>query len=131
MVINYCEKQQQWMKFILIGGLNTLFGYSCYALFIYIGMRYPLALLLSTCIGVLFNFKTIGRFVFARTNNNYFLKFVTVYGGIYFFNMILIKFLESFTNNFYLAGLVAMVPAAIIAFILNKFIVFRDRYETD
>lgn len=94
-------------------------------------MRYPLALLLSTCIGVLFNFKTIGRFVFARTNNNYFLKFVTVYGGIYFFNMILIKFLESFTNNFYLAGLVAMVPAAIIAFILNKFIVFRDRYETD
>ena len=93
------------------------------------GLPYPVALLLATCIGVLFNFKTTGTIVFANANNDYFLKFVIVYGFIYLFNMTFIKFMELFTSNLYLAGFVAMIPAAILGFILNKYIVFRERYE--
>jgi putative flippase GtrA len=115
----------------MVGGLNSLFGYSCYAFFVFIGVDYPFALLLSTCIGVLFNFKTTGKIVFANANNDYFLKFVAVYGVVYFFNMALIKLMEIFTDNLYLAGFVAMIPVAILAFVLNKYVVFRERYETN
>ncbi len=125
------KTQQQLVKFILVGGLNTLFGYSCYALFVFMGMSYPLALLLSTCLGALFNFKTIGKMVFANANNERFLKFVAVYAGIYLFNIALIKSLESFTSNLYFAGLIVMIPAAILSFVLNKYVVFRERYETN
>ena len=124
------KTQQQLAKFILVGGLNTLFGYSCYALFVFLGMSYPVALLLSNCSGVLFNFKTTGKIVFASVNNDCFVKFVAVYLGIYLFNMALIKFMELFTSNLYLAGFIAMIPAAIIAFVLNKYVVFREQYET-
>ena len=123
------KTQRQLATFIIVGGLNSLFGYSCYALFVFMGLPYPVALLLATCIGVLFNFKTTGKLVFANTNNDYFLKFVTVYGFIYLFNMAFIKFMELFTSNLYLAGFVAMIPIAILGFILNKYIVFRERYE--
>ena len=123
------KTQRQLVKFILVGGLNSLFGYSCYALFVFMGLPYPVALLLATCIGVLFNFKTTGTIVFANANNDYFLKFVIVYGFIYLFNMTFIKFMELFTSNLYLAGFVAMIPIAILGFILNKYIVFRERYE--
>ena len=119
------KTQEQLVKFILIGGLNTLFGYSCFALFVFLGVSYPLALLLSTSFGVLFNFKTTGKFVFSCANNDYFFKFVAVYGCIYFLNMALIQCMALFTNNLYLAGFVAMIPAAIVAFFLNKYVVFQ------
>jgi putative flippase GtrA len=125
------KTQQQLIKFIMVGLLNTVFGYSCYAFFLFMGLSFPLAVLVSTCIGVLFNFKTTGRIVFASANNDYFLKFTAVYGIVYFFNIALIKLMEFLTSNLYLAGFVAMVPAAILAFVLNKYLVFRERYETN
>ena len=125
------KTQQQLIKFIMVGIMNSLFGYSCYAFFVFLGISYPFALLLSTCIGVLFNFKTTGKIVFSSTTNDYFLKFVAVYVIIYFFNMTFIKWMELFTNNLYLAGFVAMIPAAMMAFVLNKYVVFREQYETN
>ena len=46
------------IKFILVGILNTAFGYSLFALFIFLNMHYSLAVFLSTVLGVLFNFKS-------------------------------------------------------------------------
>ena len=113
----------------MIGGLNFLFGYSCYAFFIYLNMSYSLALLCSTCLGVIFNFKTTGQFVFSNTNNKYLLKFIVVYGFIYFFNVVFIKFLDLLISNHYLSGILVMIPAALLAFILNKYIVFKEGRE--
>ena len=44
--------------FIVVGMINTIFSYSLFALFIYLGMHYTFAVLISSCLGVLFNFKT-------------------------------------------------------------------------
>ena len=119
----------QLIKFILVGALNTLFGYSCYASFIFIGLSYYIALFLATCVGIIFNFKTIGKFVFAKSDNSHFLKFIGVCILIYLVNVALIKINGLFTDNLYLAGLMAIIPVAIISFICNKYIVFKDRYE--
>jgi putative flippase GtrA len=121
--------RQQIALFIAIGGLNTLFGYSLYVFFIYIGMYYYWAMLLTTCCGVLFNFKTTGKIVFKNANNRLFLRFIAVYALTYSFNITVIHFMQALTANMYLAGFVAMIPATIIAFLLNKFVVFGKRYE--
>ena len=57
-------KKHKFVRFLLVGVLNTLFGYFSFATLIIIGLDYKLAALLATIIGVLFNFQTTGRLVF-------------------------------------------------------------------
>lgn len=130
-MIDSVRASQQVIRFIVVSGLNTFFGYSLYAFFIFMGMGYPLALLFATLLGVLFNFKTTGKFVFNNTNNQAFFKFVLVYGFIYFFQTVVIRLMQFEISNLYIAGFLTMIPAAMIAFILNKLIVFRKVYETN
>ncbi|MFN6273722.1 MAG: GtrA family protein [Microcystis sp.] len=57
-------KKHKLVRFLLVGILNTLFGYFLYGSLILIGINYKLAALLATIIGVLFNFQTTRRLVF-------------------------------------------------------------------
>jgi putative flippase GtrA len=118
--------RKQFITFLLVGVLNTFFGYSVYALFIFFGLHYSIAVLLSTCIGVLFNFNTIGKLVFKNSNNKLLIKFILVYALLYFLNVSLIKMLNHYSDNLYLIGLVAVFPMAMLAFMLNKLFVFRN-----
>lgn len=117
--------QKQLITFIMVGCMNTVFGYSMYALFIFLGLNYQTAMLCSMCIGVLFNFQTTGKLVFSKDNNKAFFKFVAVYAFMYFFNISFIRFVKLFTSNLYLAGFITIIPAAALTFTLNKFMVFR------
>ena len=121
--------KDQALKFVVVGGLNTLVGYFLFALFIFIGMSYPLALFLATTLGVLFNFKTTGKIVFDNSTDDTFFRFVAVYIFIYLFNMLVIKLICLVTPNLYLAGFIALIPTATIAFILNKLVVFKEVHE--
>ena len=118
--------KRQLISFLLVGILNTAFGYGLFALFIYIGLYYPLAVLLSTILGVLFNFKTIGKLVFGSSDNGLILRFALVYVITYFLNIFflwLFKWLGF--DNMYINGFVLLIPLAAVSFLLNKFFVFR------
>ena len=117
----------QFIRFLIIGGLNTLFGYSIYAFFIFIGIRYYFAILFSTLLGVLFNFTTIGKLVFQtnRLNFKLLLKFVGVYSINYGLNTLGVFILLKFINNEYLAGLILILPVSIIIYLINKKLVFN------
>ena len=67
--------KKELINFLIVGFLNTLFGYSLYAFFIYLGLNYVLAILFSTILGIVFNFKTIGKFVFQNDSNKLIIKF--------------------------------------------------------
>jgi putative flippase GtrA len=121
--------QWQFIAFLFVGGLNTLFGYAMYALFIYLGFDYPVAVLLATCLGVLFNFNTTGKIVFRNFRYGLFYKFVGVYVLLYFLNVAFIKFLHGLSDNLYLDGFLAIIPLAMVSFILNKYFVFRKIHE--
>ena len=69
----------RFLKFLMVGGINALFGYLTYALLIFLSFHYVLAALLSTVLGVLFNFNTTGRLVFKSRDNKLLFKFVGVY----------------------------------------------------
>ncbi len=117
------------LKFFLVGGLNTLFGYSVYSLFIYIGLHYSIASLLSTVLGVLFNFKTTGMLVFKSRDNRLIFKFVGVYVVVYVVNVGLLKALHSFGVDLYLSGAILVLPLAMLSYVLLKKFVFKETAE--
>jgi len=121
--INFWE--YKFFRFIIVGIINTIFGYSLFALLIYLKFHYSIAVLISTIIGVLFNFKTTGRIVFKNDKNHLLFKFILVYVFTYFLNIGLIKLLTYTKLSMYLIGAICIVPMSVISFLLNKVFVFR------
>lgn len=119
---------EQLIRFFLIGILNTIFAYSVYAFFIFIGAHYTLSILLSTVIGTFFSFKTMGTLVFDNPDNKLVFKFIAVYTGCYFLNVGIVRLLTGVgIHNLYVAELISMFIVALVSFCLNKFVVFRKK----
>jgi putative flippase GtrA len=117
--------QRQFITFLMVGVLNTLFGYSLFALLIYVGLHYTIATFIGTVLGVLFNFKTTGKLVFDSHDNRLLWKFFGVYGVMYFFNIIGLYFLDILIKNIYISGAVLILPMALVGFVLNRRFVFN------
>jgi len=118
----------KFFRFIIIGIINTLFGAGVYSLLIYLGISYAWALLISTILGILFNFKTTGIYVFDNHDNRLIFRFFTIYSIIYVINVLIVKFLIRYTDiNAYISGYIAIPIVAILSFILQKKFVFKGR----
>ncbi len=116
----------RFIRFLIVGGINTAFGYGIFALLIFLKFHYALAALLSTILGVLFNFKTTGRLVFESKENRLIFKFVGVYAITYVINTAFLGVFNFYRVDMYLAGAVMILPMAMLAFVLNKSLVFRE-----
>lgn len=117
---------KQLRKFIYVGLLNTLVGYSLFAFFIYLEFAYPLAILYSTILGVLFNYKTIGKLVFSHSGPSKLFQFVSVYVVIYILNVGGIWGFELIgLENKYMSGFLLLAPLALLSYVLNKKYVFN------
>jgi putative flippase GtrA len=115
----------QLIRFLVVGGLNTVFGYSLFAVFTFIGLTYPVAIGLATIGGVLFNFQSIGRLVFDGAPRSRFWRFVGVYCVIYLVNLGGVRLLLSLGANVYVANAITLIPLSLLAFILNRRFVFN------
>jgi putative flippase GtrA len=118
-----CEKKR-FVLFLFVGGINTLFGYSLYALFLFLKFHYAIASLMATIGGILFNFKSTGTIVFKNNNNKLLFRFVSVYIITYLLNVMCLKVFSSFNANMYVAGAILLLPMGLIAFMLQKKFVF-------
>jgi putative flippase GtrA len=117
----------EFIRFVLVAMLNTLFGYGVYTLLVYCGMHFSLATLISTILGVLFNFKTYGILVFKNSSNKLIFRFVLVYCVVYLCNIGGIALLKTLGMSSYLAGAVLLVPVGLLGFILNKIFVYSKK----
>jgi len=113
------------VRFFIVSGINTAFGYGLFALLIFLGVIYPIALFIGTIAGILFNFKTIGVLVFENPNNKLIFKFFGVYGIVYLFNLGGLTLLKHFGVDSYTGGALLLIPAGLLAFFLNKIFVFN------
>ena len=111
------------IRFVIIGLLNTFFGFTIYSFFIFIGLSYYLAAAISTVLGIVFNFKTMSKFVFQNSNNLLLFRYLLVYLLTYLLGIFFIATLVNLGLNYYLAGLGAIFFNAIITyFLLNNFV---------
>ena len=117
--------KHQFARFIFVGIVNSLFGYGCFALLLYVGLHYTLALFLATVFGVVFNFKSTGALVFGSHDNRLIFRFVGSYVVIYFLNVVAIQAFSHFGVGPYIGGAVLILPMAVLAYIFNKRFVFN------
>lgn len=118
---------QRFIRFLLVGGLNTVFGYCLWSFLLWLGLHYTLASAIGTIIAIIFNFKTTGGLVFNSHNNRLLLKFFGVYALVYIINIALLRVLELLNINLYLAGLIIILPVAFLSFVLMRNFVFKEQ----
>ncbi|MBV9575420.1 MAG: GtrA family protein, partial [Gammaproteobacteria bacterium] len=73
-------RHHQYVSFLCVGFINTLFGYAIFAFLIYCHLHYILAVFLSTIAGIIFNFHTTGKWVFRHFHLQAFPRFIMTYG---------------------------------------------------
>lgn len=120
--------EEQFIKFLFVGMLNTIFGYTIYAFFVFIGFGYILAPLFSTIAGIIFNFKTTGIIVFNSKKNSLFFKFFFVYVLSYILSVIFLKlFIICGVSNLYISGFIVTILMAFFNYTMNKHFVFNKK----
>lgn len=118
--------KNDFIKFIAVGVLNTVFGYSLFAILLAFKINYIFALALSTIAGILFNFKTFGKIVFSSNDNKRIFKFILVYALVYIINICGISFFVFGGKSPLVGGAVMLIPCALISFILQKKVVYNN-----
>ena len=91
----------------------------------YVGLHYTVAAFFGTVLGVLFNFKTTGTFVFKNRENRLIFRYVTVYAVLYLVNIGILKVLNMTGMNMYLAGALPIPLLAVLAYFMQKNFVFK------
>jgi putative flippase GtrA len=117
----------QFLRFLCIGAINTLFGYAVFAVLIFLHLHYTIAVLLATCAGIIFNFYTLGTYVFNSTSRKHIIKFIGVYAIGYLINISMIQMLLTMSSNLYLNGAIATMITVIITYLLNKKFTFNEQ----
>ncbi|MGO9392008.1 GtrA family protein [Rhodoblastus sp.] len=112
------------LRFIIVGAINTLFGYGLFFIFVVSGMSAALALAAATVAGVVFNYFTIGAVVFSQSNPRRFWRFAMVYSVIYAANATALECLRT-RGVTPIAAQAALLPVFVgLAYVFNRALVF-------
>lgn len=114
-------------RFLIVGVLNAAVGYGLFAGLVVLGMMPEAALLLATILGVIFNFATIGHFVFGNLDQSRILRFVGLYAAVYVLNAFALRGLISLAMPPLLAQLLLLPAAAVMTFAVLRGFVFKEK----
>jgi putative flippase GtrA len=116
----------RFVRFLLIGLLNTCVGYGLYAGFLLMGLDPIVAMSVAFCLGVGFNFLSTGRVVFSNTDVLRFPRFVLAYVIVYLANLALLKGLLSLGLDAFAAQALSLPVVVLNTFLILRFFVFRN-----
>ncbi len=116
--------EPRFVRFLLVGVLNTAFGYGVFALLVLLHVHYAVAALLSTVCGILFNFKTIGALVFGNRDNRLLLRFFGVYAITYVLGVTCLRAATVLQWNVLAVAAVMTPPMAVLSYTMNRMWVF-------
>ena len=117
----------RFMRFLLAGGINTLFGFVAYSTFIFAGMEVWLALLSGMIVGTAFNFFTTGGYVFRELLLARFPRFVMCYLLVYGINLVLLDLLGAWLSDKILSQAILVFPMALVAYFMMSRFVFPSK----
>ena len=111
------------LRFLLVGGINTLFGFAVFTLLIVSGVVVWISVFVSMLAGTAFNFLTTGGYVFRDLSLNRFPLFLFFYLTVFAINLFLIDYLSIFfTNKILLQALISPLLAMISYFLMSCFV---------
>jgi putative flippase GtrA len=125
---NFSElKDKIFLKFILAGLLNTIFGYAFFAVLIFLKVNTFVSLFISTIAGIVFNYLTFGQLVFKLNKSKLmFTKFIFAYFISYMLNVYLLKvFMAFFNNNAFVAQVISLPFVVLFNWISMNYWVYK------
>lgn len=114
-----------FVRFLIAGGVNTLFGFLVYSLAILSGLQIWQALLAGTVAGLGFNFVTTGGYVFRDLTVRRFFRFAGAYALIYLINLGLALLLSGWMDSAILIQAIITIPMALGSYLLMSKFVFE------
>ena len=124
-LLNLFNQNKKFILFLFVGLLNTLFGYSIFAFFLWIGVHFTISALISTIAGILFNFTTFGRIVFKNNSYSNLPKFVFIYALNYFLGVGVLYYCDQLDYNLYFVQAILLMPTAVLRYLLMKYFVYK------
>ena len=115
-----------FLRFLVAGGLNTLFGYAVFGASILAGAPAWLALFIGMLAGTVFNFFTTGGYAFRTLALSRYPRFVGCYLLVYGVNLALIEFLSRWMDDKLLVQALLLVPLALFSYFLMARFVFAN-----
>ena len=116
------------IRFLLVGGLNTIFGFAVFSIIVCLGGQTWHALLGGNLMGIVFNFLTIGGVVFCDISLRRLPRFALTYLGLLSLNLILIGQLTSaFQLDRITTQALLTAPMAILSYLIVSKFVFSVR----
>jgi len=113
----------RFIRFLVVGGINTLFGFGVYSACIFLDSPVPIALLFSMILGTLFNFFSTGHYVFSQFSLHLLPRFLICYLFIYILNICLFEVIFLKINNKIFTQAILVLPLAVLSyFLMNKFV---------
>lgn len=121
-------------RFIIAGGINTLFSYFSFAILLLLVKNKEIVLTLNLFIAVTFNYMTSSRFVFQNSEKGFIkiFQFYGVYFITYLVNMAhLYITVDLLLWDIYIAQLSTLSYLPILGFILQRKLVFSNNEKND
>jgi putative flippase GtrA len=114
---------RRFAGFIVVGGLNTMFGYAAFATLLFTGLAPEFAVIGSTIAGILFNFASLGS-LFGSHAATRFPRYLMTYAGLLAANIVLLKTLIAVGIHPLIGQGVAVVLLAPLSFVIMRRFVF-------
>ena len=113
------------MLFALIGFLNTAFAYLVYAASLYVGLPYPVAIILSMAASILVGFVGQGRLVFRNSDPSRIVRYVVMWGLLLLVHTAIVNRSVAYGFTTYVGGLLAILPVVSLSYVIQKYYVFK------
>lgn len=115
---------RRFVRFLLVGVLNTAVGYAVFALLILLGSSPAPAVIGSTIAGALFNFQSISRIVFQSRESGLLPRFLLVYTGQCGLNIALLRLAGAAGFTPLVAGAIILPLMAVLTYFAMRHFVF-------
>lgn len=117
-------RRYRFLRFLVVGGVNTAFGYVTFLVALALMPSTFGALILSTVIAVIFNFVSLGTHVFGSTDPRRLWRFGLTYGLVFVYNAVGLALLEAAGVRPAIAGLMLLPGGVTISYLVNSRFVF-------
>ena len=122
LVSNRFGSLPQFVRFLLVGGLNTAFGYALFGAVYLLTGRPSLSVVIATIFGIVFNFFSTGRLVFAYRGVLAFVPFVLGYAVVGFINVVGLDLLTVQGLHPLLGQLIVSPLCVLLSFGISRYI---------
>ncbi|MEA4873662.1 MAG: GtrA family protein [Synergistaceae bacterium] len=119
----------QRVRFLIVGGINTAVGYGTFAAVIFLGGHYIVANVIATAVGMTVSYFLNKYFTFRQYKKSFteIIRFISVYFFSFMLgNVVLYVMVDIISISPYLAGALNLIFTTLISWFGHKYFSFRS-----